>query len=89
VGAGLRTGGNGREGVVATCVVVGLGASVWGGGGAPGGGGVDGGRCVGDIWDLGIAPCANNTVPGKAEGGRNDRCPKALAGPSGRGPPAR
>ena len=27
------------------------------------------------------APCANNTVPGKAEGDRNDRCPKALAGP--------
>ena len=25
--------------------------------------------------------CANNTAPGKAEGGRIDRCPKALAGP--------
>ena len=36
-----------------------------------------------------VIRCANNTVPGKAEGGQNDRCLKALTGPSGRGPPAR
>ena len=36
-----------------------------------------------------LKSCANNTVPGKAEGGQNDRCLKALTGPSGRAPPAR
>jgi hypothetical protein len=36
-----------------------------------------------------VCQCANNTVPGKAEGGQNDRYLKALTGPSGRGPPAR
>ena len=47
VGAGLRTGGNGREGMIATCVVVGLGGI---GLVVRLGEGFDGEWFVGDIW---------------------------------------
>ena len=50
VGAGLRTGGNGSEGMIATCVVVGLGRI---GLVVRLGEGFDGEWFVGDIWTWG------------------------------------